>query len=74
VLLGYGIAQSMLGRPLRIRISNVVRDSRHQTLEKQGYRLAAIQCHEWKGKPTKELRSLFGGDWFRILFDSVIGY
>jgi hypothetical protein len=23
---------------------------------------------------TRELRSLFGGDWFRILFDSVIGY
>jgi hypothetical protein len=26
------------------------------------------------GNRTKELRSLFGGDWFRIRFDSVIGY
>ena len=25
------------------------------------------------GNRTKELRSLYGGDWFRILFDSVIG-
>jgi hypothetical protein len=34
VLLGYGIAQSMLGRPLRIRISNVVRDSRQSNARK----------------------------------------
>ena len=25
------------------------------------------------GNRTKELRSLYGGVWFRILFDSVIG-
>jgi len=31
---GHGIAQWMLGRPLMIRISNVVCDSPDQTLEK----------------------------------------
>jgi hypothetical protein len=35
VLLGHGIAQWMLGRPLIFRISNVVRDSPDQTLEKK---------------------------------------
>jgi hypothetical protein len=63
-----GTAHTIFVRPLRIRSSNVVRDSRHKTLEKQGYCLAAIQCHEWKRKPHKGIAQSL---WWRLVSHPV---
>ncbi len=49
-------------RPLRIRIPNVVRDSRVQTLEKRFRLPVDPNAMNGTGNRTRELRSLFGGD------------